>query len=63
MSPTLVNLQIAARPNSKKYNILAVDDESIAISIMAPAREGEANKDIREYLSEVLGVKKGNVEM
>jgi uncharacterized protein (TIGR00251 family) len=56
-----VKLEIYAKPGSKHNNIMSITDEEIAIQIAAPPRDGEANTELRSYISQVLGVKESQV--
>jgi uncharacterized protein (TIGR00251 family) len=40
-----------------------VSDEAVGVQIDAPARDGEANAALLEYMSSVLGVKRRQVSL
>jgi uncharacterized protein len=42
---------------------ISLSDDAVEVSIDAPARDGEANEGIVEYLAEVLGVHKRGVSL
>ncbi|GAV62780.1 DUF167 domain-containing protein, partial [Cephalotus follicularis] len=55
--PSSVSITIHAKPGSKSSNITNISDEAVGIQIDAPARDGEANAALLDYISSVLGVK------
>lgn len=48
---------------SEREGIAAVAPEIINVRVAAQAREGEANKAVRELIAKVLGVPKSDVEI
>jgi uncharacterized protein (TIGR00251 family) len=42
---------------------IGLSEEAVEVAIDAPARDGEANEGIVEYIAEVLGVKKREVTL
>jgi uncharacterized protein (TIGR00251 family) len=48
---------------AKREGIAAVTDDSIELCVSAQAREGEANKAVREMIAAVLKVPKSDVEV
>ena len=55
-------LNVHAKPGSKKEGICEIDDESIEIAVHAQAQNNKANMAIIEYLSDILGVSKSNIQ-
>ena len=55
-------LNIHAKPGSKKEGVCEIDDEYIEIAVHAQAQNNKANLAIIEYLSDILGVSKSNVQ-
>ncbi|KAI9840915.1 MAG: hypothetical protein M1837_001242 [Sclerophora amabilis] len=49
--------------SSKREGITSVTETQIELCVAAQAREGEANKAVRELISEVLGVAKSSVDV
>lgn len=49
--------------NAKREGIGEVTDEHIEVRVAAQAKEGEANKAVREVIAEVLNVPKSDVEI
>ncbi|PHJ21688.1 family cog1872 domain-containing protein [Cystoisospora suis] len=61
-----VTIAVHAKPGAKQAGITSVDDQTsgqLGVQIDSPAREGEANERLCEYLSEVLDVKKRQVSL
>ncbi|CAM6084822.1 unnamed protein product [Calypogeia fissa] len=58
-----VSIAIHAKPASKVSNITGVGEEKVGVQINAPARDGEANEALLEFMSEVLGVRKRDVSL
>ena len=57
----IVSLNV--KPNSKQDTILDFDQDYLSISVMAEAREGEANEAVVEFVAEIFNVKKNIVEL
>jgi len=60
-----IHLQCHVKPGASKQRegILSVSDSVIELCVSAQAREGEANKAVRELISDVLKVPKSDVEV
>ncbi|KMZ60288.1 hypothetical protein ZOSMA_5G01550 [Zostera marina] len=58
MPPSRVAISIHAKPGSKIATITDIGDNAVGIQIDAPARDGEANAALIEYIALVLGMKK-----
>ncbi|KAM3132739.1 hypothetical protein pb186bvf_015167 [Paramecium bursaria] len=56
-------LIVNAKPNSKQSLITNIDDDGVDINIAAPPRDGEANKELIEYLSDQLEIKKTDIQI
>ncbi|KAM5577592.1 hypothetical protein ABKV19_008104 [Rosa sericea] len=56
--PSSVAITIHAKPGSKLASITDFSDEALGVQIDAPAKDGEANAALLEYISSVLGVKR-----
>ncbi|VVB00802.1 unnamed protein product [Arabis nemorensis] len=63
VSPSSVAITIHAKPGSKSASITDVSDEAVGVQIDAPARDGEANAALLEYMSSVLGLKRRQVSL
>ncbi|KMT09208.1 hypothetical protein BVRB_6g133100 [Beta vulgaris subsp. vulgaris] len=63
ISPSSVAITIHAKPGSKLSSITDVSDEAVGVQIDAPARDGEANSALLDFISSVIGVKKRQVSL
>ncbi|KAF5198746.1 hypothetical protein FRX31_011666 [Thalictrum thalictroides] len=61
--PSSVAITIHAKPGSKIATITDVNDDAVGVQIDAPAKDGEANAALLEYISSVIGVKKRQVSI
>ncbi|KAK1264353.1 hypothetical protein QJS04_geneDACA008622 [Acorus gramineus] len=61
--PSAVSITVHAKPGSKIATITDFGDESVGVQIDAPARDGEANAALIEYMASVLGVKRRQVSI
>ncbi|KAF8660008.1 hypothetical protein HU200_058093 [Digitaria exilis] len=61
--PSTVAVSIHAKPGSKVATITEIGDEAVGVQIDAPARDGEANAALVDFISSVLGVKKREVSI
>uniref|UniRef100_A0A0D9WBF5 Uncharacterized protein n=1 Tax=Leersia perrieri TaxID=77586 RepID=A0A0D9WBF5_9ORYZ len=63
MPPSTVAISVHAKPGSKLATITEIGDEAVGVQIDAPARDGEANAALVDFISSVLGVKKREVSI
>ncbi|PUZ49611.1 hypothetical protein GQ55_7G340100 [Panicum hallii var. hallii] len=63
MPPSTVAISIHAKPGSKVATITEIGDEAVGVQIDAPARDGEANAALVDFISSVLGVKRREVSI
>ena len=61
-STTVIKVQVKVKANSKKNSIEFLD-EYIKIKISKPAIEGKANKEIINFLSNILNLPKNNIQI
>ncbi|KAL4644053.1 uncharacterized protein LOC142623833 [Castanea sativa] len=61
--PSSVAITIHAKPGSKSSSITDISDEAVGVQIDAPARDGEANAALLDFISSVLGVKRRQVSV
>jgi uncharacterized protein (TIGR00251 family) len=54
-------IQIQIHPGAKKNEVLRFQDGVWHLKIAAPPVEGKANKELIEFLSEILGVSKSRI--
>lgn len=60
-----IHLQCHVKPGASKQqeSVAAVTDEAVELCVAAVAREVEANKAVREVISDILNVPKSSVEV
>ncbi|KAK2656008.1 hypothetical protein Ddye_009060 [Dipteronia dyeriana] len=58
VAPSSVAITIHAKPGTKSASVTDVSDEAVGVQIDAPAKDGEANAALLDYMSSVLGVKR-----
>lgn len=58
-----VELRILAKPNAKKSQLLGVSDQGLQISLHAKPHQGEANKELIKFLSELLDIPKTKIDL
>ncbi|KAK6125611.1 hypothetical protein DH2020_040647 [Rehmannia glutinosa] len=63
ISPSSVAISIHAKPGSRQATITDMNDEALGVQIDAPAKDGEANAALLEYISSVIGVKRRQVSI
>ncbi|KAF7840078.1 UPF0235 protein [Senna tora] len=63
LTPSSVAITIHAKPGSKTASVTDISDEAVGVQIDAPARDGEANAALLDYISSVLGVKRRQVSI
>ncbi|XP_057770145.1 uncharacterized protein LOC130989976 [Salvia miltiorrhiza] len=63
ISPSSVAISIHAKPGSRLATITDMNDDALGVQIDAPAKDGEANAALLDYISSVIGVKKRQVSI
>ncbi|XP_077247545.1 uncharacterized protein LOC143887323 [Tasmannia lanceolata] len=63
VSPSTVAITIHAKPGSKIATITDLSEEAVGVQIDAPAKDGEANAALLDYISSVIGVKRRQVSI
>jgi len=60
-----IHLQCHVKPGASKQReiVAAITDEAVELCVATVAREGEANKAVREVISDILNVPKSSVEV
>ena len=61
-SPQEIKVRIKVSANAKR-NSIEFEDEIIKIKISKPALEGKANKEIINFLSDILDLPKNNIKI
>jgi uncharacterized protein (TIGR00251 family) len=57
----LVKILVQVHPGAKKNQVLRFESSIWHLKIAAPPVEGKANKELIEFLSEVLGIAKSHI--
>eukprot|EP00771_Trimastix_marina_P003425 gnl/Trimastix_PCT/4684.p2 GENE.gnl/Trimastix_PCT/4684~~gnl/Trimastix_PCT/4684.p2 ORF type:complete len:130 (-),score=6.46 gnl/Trimastix_PCT/4684:83-472(-) len=60
-TPDTTRILVQAKPGARMSTITGIEDEGVGVQIAAPAREGEANTELLEFLAEVLGVRRSHL--
>lgn len=58
-----VVLSVYAKPNAKKSALLAIADEALHIALHAKPQDGEANKELIQFLSKQFKIPKSHCEL
>ncbi|KAL9263139.1 UPF0235 protein C15orf40-like protein [Drosera capensis] len=61
--PCSVAITVHAKPASKFASITDINDDAVGIQIDAPARDGEANAALLDFISSVVGVKRRQISL
>lgn len=56
-------LRLSIRPGARRSAVHGLHGERLKLQIAAPPRDGEANQELVRFLSELLGVRKMDVEI
>lgn len=64
-SPATIQLLCHVKPgvSANREGVSAVTDESIEVCVAAQARDGEANKAVRDVIADALKIAKSDVEI
>jgi len=57
------DLRVHVQPRASKSELIGWREGSLAIRLTAPPVEGAANKACRDFLADLLGVRRANVEL
>lgn len=60
---TSADLRVHVQPRASKSELVGWREGSLALRLTAPPVEGAANKACRDFLAEVLGVRRADVEL
>ncbi|MBI4378749.1 MAG: YggU family protein [Nitrospinae bacterium] len=58
-----VILGVRVQPRSSKNEVCGVFKDEIKIKLTSPPINGEANEGLREFLSDILDISKGQIEI
>jgi uncharacterized protein (TIGR00251 family) len=56
-----IRLAVKVTPNAGRNEITSFKEGVLQVRIAAPPEKGKANKELTDFLSEVLGVKKSSI--
>ena len=56
-------LQIYLQPNAKTNKIIGIHDERLKIQIKSLPIDNKANKELIQFLSQTLNIKRSNIEI
>lgn len=56
-------LDVRVRPSAKKSEITGLHDGALKVSVAAPPENGKANQAVVELFSELLGIRKSDIEI
>ena len=60
VTPMLIDVKVT--PNAKRQEI-RFEADTLRVKVVSRAERGKANEELIEYLSEVLGIKKGDIRI
>ena len=60
---TGISLQVKVNPRTSRRRIAGVRGETVLVDLTAPPVEGAANEQLKEVLSESLGVRKSSIHI
>jgi uncharacterized protein (TIGR00251 family) len=57
------NITIQVQPNARRNEVLGFEDGILHIKIAAPPVKGKANKELVLFLSQLIGVSRGSINI
>jgi len=61
LSQSRAKITVHVQPNAQRNEALGYEDGVLRVKIAAPPVKGRANKELIEFLSDILGVSRGSV--
>jgi uncharacterized protein (TIGR00251 family) len=61
MSQLRTTVTLHVQPNAKRNEVLGFADDTLRLKIAAPPVKGKANKELIDFLSNLLGIGKGAI--
>jgi len=61
LTQTQTNITVQVQPNARRNEVLGFEDGVLHLRIAAPPVKGEANRQLIDFLSRLLGVSKGSI--
>ncbi len=63
MSQNQTNITVQIQPNAKQNEVLVFEEGVLRVKIAAPPVKGKANKELVDFLSQLLGISKSNINI
>ncbi|CAO3637756.1 unnamed protein product [Cunninghamella blakesleeana] len=57
----IYQLQLYVKPGARQSQVMNIDEDAVHVQIAAPSREGEANKEVVNFISSILQIPKSTV--
>ncbi len=61
MSHNQTKITVHVQPNAGRNEVLGFEDGVLRVKVAAPPVKGKANRELIEFLSQLLGVSRGSV--
>jgi len=61
MKDKRARIAVQVQPNSRKNEIASFEDGVLKVKISAPPVKGKANRELIEFLSDILNISKGSI--
>ncbi len=58
-----VRIQVRVQPRASRNELIGVDSDCLRVRLTAPPIDGEANRQLRKYLSELFCCSPGNIQI
>lgn len=56
-------INVHAKPGSQETSIMDIQQDGVSVRISAPPIDGEANKELLKFMSRLLGLKSGDIDL
>jgi len=63
LSPNQTNITILVQPSARRNEVLGFEDGVLKVKIAAPPVKGRANRELIEFLSQLLKVSKSSITL
>jgi uncharacterized protein len=63
MPQNTIKIAIKVQPNARKNEIVGFSNDTLRLKIAAPPDKGKANKELIEFLSDALDLKKSDISI
>jgi uncharacterized protein (TIGR00251 family) len=61
VEPELTRIEVRVQPNARRSELVGFEDGVWRVRIAAPPVKGKANKELLEFLSDILGLSKSQL--